>query len=274
MIDHRRLQRTLLRMQLDGQFAARLLAGESAAVASTALGPAELGLLAAADPRAIAADRGDARRWQVLGNVAREFALSTAFAKVALEGARLLEDFASSAELHAALAGEGSLPLAFADYAERRAAQLADPGLVALTRLESSMARLRRLRREQTRPGPGELALSERAELVLLPAGTFEQAQALRAALDRAAADLPRAARSSAGDETVLILARPALNPHALPELHVEALSPAVASLLEAARTPLGPGARAALARKLDASTAALEGFADELIAEGTLVRG
>lgn len=274
MIDHRRLQRTLLRMQIDGAFAARLLAGDARAVASTALGPQELALLAAADPRAFSADHKDARRGQVLGNVSREFGLSCAWAKVALPRARLLEGFASATELHAALAGEGRLPLAFADYAERRAAELGDPTLGALTRLEAAMARARRIERTQPPPAAGELTLAPRARLVHLPDGTLEHAAALRAALEGGATILPPAPRVRPAHETLLLLARRSENPHALPELSVERLSEPVARLLEAAQTPLDAAARAELAKHLGAGADELEAFADELVAEGSLVRG
>ncbi len=274
MIDHRRLQRTLLRMQLDGDFAARLLAGEVAALTSTGLGPAELELLAAADPRAFAADRDGARRGQVLGNVSREFALACAWAKVALPRARLLEDFGSAPELHAALAGEGRLPLAFADYAERRARELGEPVLAALVRLEAAMARARRSVRAGPPPAAGELVLAPRAHLVRLPDGTLDHAAALREALEGGASTLPPAPRPSPAHETVLLLAPPPQSPHALPELHVERLSDSVARLLEAAATPLDASSRARLAHSLGAEPADLEAFADELVAEGALVRG
>lgn len=274
MIDHRRLQRTLLRMQLDGAFAARLLAGEPAAVASTSLGTAELDLLAAADPRAFSADRDGARRWQVLGNVAREFALATAWAKVALPRARLLEDFSSSPELHAALAGGGRLPLAFADYAERRAARLGDPLLVALVGLEATLARARRGAQDGIPPRAGELVLAPRAHLVELPAGTLDHAARLREALDRQGAPLPPAPALGPGRETLLVLTRDPAHAHALPGVHVERLEPAVARLVAAARRPLGAEARADLARDLGAEPGDLESFADELVREGVLVRG
>jgi hypothetical protein len=47
-----------------------------------------------------------------------------------------------------------------------------------------------------------------------------------------------------------------------------------VAALLELARAPLPPAARARLARDLGAEPADLEEFADGLVADGILARG
>ena len=210
MIDHRRLQRALFRMQLDPGFAP-----------GAELGPRERALLAAAHPAAISADAGGRRRAQFLHNVTSEFPLSLATAK----DAGLAERFTGSREFHDAVVNDASLPLAFAEYLAAAA-----PG--PLVALETSLARARRARRALPALRPGEVALAPWAELLELPAGTLAAAERVRAALD-AGATVPIAAVDGRGSETLLLRREPEPAPFRLASVEVELLSPALARLLE-----------------------------------------
>jgi len=259
-MDHRKIQRTLFRMQLDPAFAARLRSSVPEAIAG--LGAAEVDLLRGADPTAVSADRDGKRRAQFLANVAGEFALSTA-AGLDVEG------FTASAEFHEAVSTNRSLPLAVAGYA-RRCTRAQSGALRALVALEAALARARRALRECRAPGPGEIALAPWAFLEVLPAGTLALAAALRAALDKGEAPLP-CALADAPDETLLVRAAPAITPFRLRSVEVEHTSPALAALLRAA---LEPVTRSMLATTLSLDTAELDPVLDELIAERVLVCG
>jgi len=259
-MNHRQIQRTLFRMQLDPDFAARLRAGEPAAVAE--LGAGELCLLCAADPVAIAADRDGKRRTQFLANVSSEFALSRA---AGLD----VDAFTASDEFHAAVRADQSLPLAFAGYAARCTRKQPEP-LRALVALETALARARRELRSAPVLSPDEVALSPWASLAKLPGGSLELAERLRAALD-AHAELPLLQLAPASDETLLVRAASTAAVFQLRAVEVERLSRALARLLDAAREPR---TRAALAGLVSAARAELDPVIDTLVADAVLVEG
>ena len=259
-MNHRQVQRTLFRMQLDPAFAARMRAG--APDVTSDLGAGELRLLRDADPNAIAADRDGKRRRQFLANVSSEFGLSVA-AGLDVEG------FTSSAEFHDAVRSDASLPMSFARYAA--GCTLAQPApLRALVLLESALAQGRRGLRKAPEPRPGELALAGSATLVDAPGGTLRLAADLRAALDAGTA-LPAFLLPLAANETLLLRASPAASAFRLREVSVEHVSPALASLL---RETLSPCSRRALGARLALSSGDLESVVDELVADGVLAEG
>ncbi len=259
-MDHRRVQRTLFRMQLDPDFASRLRSGE--AHASCDLAAEELRLLRAASPAAVSADLAGKRRAQFLANVSSEFPLSIA---AGLEN----HGFGASAEFHAAVCAEQSLPLAFARYA-LRCTREQPRALRALVALESALTRARRELRPCRPPSSGEVALAARVFLEECPAGTLALAERVRAALD-AGAESPALVLASAPDETLLVLSAPAAAPFRLRTARVEHVSPALAALLRAACEPV---TRDALVAALSTDRAELDPVIDELIADRLLVAG
>ncbi len=259
-MNHRRVQRTLFRMQLDPAFAARIRVGAPDATAG--LDEDELRLLRAADPVAIAADRDERRRRQFLSNVSSEFALSIA-SGLGEAG------FASSPELHDAVRRDASLPLAFARYADRCTRE-ASSALRALVALETALAHARRELRATPAPKAGELALAGSVRLVEVPGGTLALAADQRAAVD-AGAPLRILALPPEPDETLLVRSAPAASAFRLREVAVEHVSPALATLL---RATLAPTSRASLAARLALPEADLASVVDELVRDGVLVSG
>jgi hypothetical protein len=252
-------------MQLDPDFASRLRAGERKAVASTGLAEGELALLRSASPAALRADREGRRRAQLLRNATGEFALSATAEPPGFE-----RGFPSSPEFHRAIAGDQSLPLAFAAYGLREARR-GRPAWRALLMLEAGMARARRSTRTAVSPPRGGFALAPTARLLSLPCGTFAHAERVRGALDRGSRP-PRAPALGPAHERVLVIAGETPGPYGLRPVHVEPLEPQVADFL--ARTEPGvdsPGLLAfARAHALDPS--AVEAVAHEYAKEGVLI--
>lgn len=286
-MNHRALQRTLFRMLHDASFAARILDGEGAAVRSSGLGAAELALLRAEDRRAYSADRHGRRRAQLVRNVAGELSLSTSVAGEGRLDFGFGDGFASSPELHAAIAEDRPLPLAFAAYAARCAAEREAPRIAALVALEAALARVRRA------PAPGRasradatagthgatLRLASDVALITLPAGTFALSERLRARLD--AGEPPPLAwpadRLLAPDAGEHVLVRPtsAPDPFRLRDASAERVGPLVAAFLDlAGRGPIAPDARAGFAREHDLSADDVESVASDFAADGVLVAG
>jgi hypothetical protein len=289
VIDHRRVQRTLFRMQLDPEFAAAMRSG---AASEPGLGPAERDLLLTASPEALRADRNARRRAQVLGNVASEYVLTLSEAAAGPLGAGFVDRFPASVEFHVAIREERPLPLAFGAWAERCAGEAGAPVAAALASLEAAMARARREPRPAATPRASEIALSERAWLLRLPEGAFDHAQQVRAALDAGVAPPPasavlsaraaewlrapreRGAEGGAGVETVLLVAEKASGRHRLRAVLPECLEPAAASLLYEAREPLSDSSLARLVASRAWSAADVAEFVDALVADGVLRRG
>ncbi|MCZ6596094.1 MAG: hypothetical protein O7B99_00480 [Planctomycetota bacterium] len=270
MTDHRRIQRTLFRMQMDPDFAAAVFAGEETA----GLEAEDLALLFAADPAGVAADRGDRRKGQLLGNVGSEFLLSLT-AGGGIPG--LLEGFLSSDEFHGAIERDGELPSAFGAYLFRRATEHGDRLFAAVLGLEIAMAHARRRERPVDPPGDGEVVLAGRAHLHEAQAGTHACALALREHVGKSAPVDTRPEiepPSEDATEVLLILAAERASPHRRAEVEVELLAPPVAKLLKRARLPLDRAARARVARDVDASLAELGGFVESLVADGVLLAG
>jgi hypothetical protein len=211
---------------------------------------------------AVAADRDGKRRAQFLANVSGELGLSIA-AGLDPEG------FPSSEQFHEAVRGDGSLPLAFARYAQRCSGG-ASWALRALVALESALCRARRELQTRRAPGPGELALAPWVSLETLPGGTLALAARLRAALD-SRDRLPDLVLDGPASETLLVRAAPIAAPFRLREVEVEHVSPALAALLRAATAPL---TRAALSACVSTPLAALDPVIDDLLGEQILRAG
>lgn len=267
------MQRTLFRMQLDAAFARALRSGDSRAVASTGLAPDDLALLTAAEPAGVSADPGGQRRTQVLGNVAAEFLLST---WVAVQGGAdpdFVEAFAAASELHACVAEDGRIPLAFARHAEQRASRAGNALLTALVALEAAMARARREHRGCPAVRRGEVVLSERVRVVTVPAGTVEAASGLRAALDAGRVPTPPDPPDPLARESVLLLAADT-PPYRVAEVAVEVLGELAAAVLRLAERPVGPPERARFCERHELEADELDGFLGTLVEEGVLVAG
>jgi hypothetical protein len=271
-MDHRRLQRTLFRMQLDAGFAGAIRRGDGAACASTGLEADELRLLQEADAAGIAADWNGRRRMQVAGNVAAEFLLSVALGPEGRGGAAVVDEFFASPEFHRAVVQDESFALAFAPYLERIALTAKQPMFAAFAALEAAMARVRRERGDPPRLAPDEVVRRPSARLVALQEGTLDHASRLRAALDRGEA-LPPPPRAGRDRETLLVAAAPSV-PHRLSEVRVEVLSPVVASFLERASKPMSRAARDAFARECEATPDALDEMVGEFVRDGVLSIG
>jgi hypothetical protein len=252
VIDHRRLQRALFRLQLDPGWAP----GDE-------LGPAERALLAAAHPAGLSADPGGRRRAQFLRNVTSEFPLALAVT----QDAALAERFTASREFHEAVASDSSLPLAFA-------AHLAAAEPSPLAALEAALARARRARRAPPTLASGEVALAPWVELLELPAGSLAAAERVRAALDAGEPTPIGVEITGAGSEALLLRREPEPPPFRLASVEIERLSPALAGLLARSARPLSPESCALEARAAGLTLEELQEIIDGLVAERILIRG
>lgn len=243
-IDHRRLQRTLFRMLLDPAFA------------STVREQGSEPWLARLDPCRLAADPGDRRQKQLLGNVALEFVnvVSTA---PALPGG-FLEGFLCSGEFHEAIAQDGPLPLAFARYAAR---VLPDGPWRALLALETAMAELRRSDAPRGDAPAGCWALAPSARVIELPQGTVAAAEAL-------AQGQPCEAPGPGAERVLLAGSGP---PCPDRPLKVEPLPDAIAELLAA--MPCGQRELSAFAIRHEAELDEVLSLVEDLARDGVLVR-
>jgi len=285
VVNHRALQRTLFRMQLDRGFEVALRAREPAAERSTGLSNRELEWLRPKDARGISADRGGARRAQFLRNVASEFELS-----LALLPETVLDRFPGSEHFHRAVIEGTALPLALCEYLLQCTHQSAGP-VQALLALEHAMARARRganPRRLERSPGTRSraVALAASVQLLDLPLGTLELATRLRTEPDSAAK--LAASKPPESRETVLLRASDPAAPRAEPvdpggaptgptpglrEIYVELLPEAVAGFLRLAESPLSSAMIREHALQVGAEPEPLEALVEDLLADGILHR-
>ena len=268
MSDHRRVQRTLFRMQHDPLFAERLRGGDAEAVQSTGLDAADLALLTSAAAAAVAADAGGKRRHQFLRNVSSEHALTLHWAA----DASLLESFTESEEFHRAIREDLSLPLAFASHVRRRAVLAQDALLESLAVLEEAMARARRAPIERPSPPPGGIVLAPRADVLRVPQGSIAAAAAVREALD-AGLPPPRLAVDATDVEHVLVLGSVRESPHRLAQASLELLSTLAGELLTLARQPAGPADLRDFALARDVADNELEEFLAALASDEVILR-
>lgn len=263
-------------MQHDPRFAEGLRRREPAVVATTDLSPRELDWLCEADPARVRADRGGARRAQLLRNVGGELALT-----LSQLPAEALDTFPSSPEFHAAVRQDRSLPLALADHLARVAGQMAAPlEARALLALERALAVARRSLRPIRSTRGDEIVLAPWAHLCEVPEGTLDLAAELRSGACPPAGPAPGSGPTPHPErveteslETLLIRAEPP-SPFRLREVSVERLSGPLAELLSRARAPLSRSDRAHYARSIEAEPAELEAIVAEMLADRTLVGG
>ena len=275
-MNHRRLQRTLFRMQHDAAFAARLRRGDAASQRSTGLGEEALAWLRAVDPVALAADRDGQRTAQLLRNVSSELPLSVALGPDGRGARGWIHDFPASDAFHEAVARDESLPRAFARHA-LDVAQSAAPPFRALVALEAALVAARRDPPPPHRAPlpPGRVRRSASARLLTLAAGTFALAGRIREALDAGAVpSVAGHALPGPGRERLLLLTRPGASRFTLPEIHVEPLSEPVAAFFDAAQAPLGAPERAAFAGRHGITAEEMEAVIGEFVAEGALEAG
>ena len=276
-MNHRALQRTLFRMQIDPAFCAAIVSADEDALASTDLGLHERALLAAADPRGIRADQGGKRRLQVLGNATSEYALTLAAAAQEGRFENVLADFAASRELHRAVIDDQPLAIAFGDFALRLFQVHADASRFALATLERELALLRRgdAPHADASVPKDALGLAAGARVLRLAAGTHALAAELRAALD--AGTLPeRISSVSPSAKEAVLLSRVGRRPaFGLAEVRAEPLDPPADGLfLRLSDGPLSVTERAEVAQEAGASAADLEAFLQSFVDEGVLRRG
>jgi hypothetical protein len=271
--DHRRLQRTLFRMQLDASFAQRVRARELDALASTGLGLEELELLLAAPAAGIEADPGGKRRVQFLRNVSSEHAISVAWAVEGGRDAQLLESFTASRHFHDAVRNDTRLPLAFADHALERAQASGQALRLGFAQLERAMASLRRQDVERGAAPHGGFVLAPHAEVVDLPAGTVDAAATIQQALAEGV-PVPRGLAANADvRERALLAVSSSESPHRLRDVSVEALGDLPGVVLAACREPVAMALLERLAEAEEATPEELRGFLDALVGEGVLLR-
>jgi len=267
VIDHRLLQRTLFRMQLDSAFATRVFEREPEALASTGLAEADLTWILAADPIAISADPGGRRLSQLIGNVVAEYVASVSLMVERLGFADIASAFASSPEFHAAIRFDDSLPVGFGAYAARRLEPSGEGTIESVLTLERALVDARRGPREVAKPAAGQVVLAGCARLIELRAGTFEL-------LGQLATDSSCDRVLEPESEHLLLKTGPPAHVGALYRVDVEVLSESVRAVLRAAEQPLDGAGREALARSRGVEPEELSDFLRSLREEGLLEGG
>lgn len=306
MVDHRRIQRTLFLMQMDGGFASRIFEHDPQICSTTGLTDEEFSWLRAQDPAALSADPGGKRRAQIVGNIASEFRLSLSAASQSSKnagepGPAWLDHFLGSAEFHGAVLGGDRLPLAFARFALHDARSKGRAELVPVIELEFALARLRReaaggrlgalgshhpsyphgndqgaepsVSGLERNSAADTLWLSHRARVVDLPSGTHAWCEILQTNLEN---DLPAPRPSGFPTElreVVLLFAYATGARHRPALVRTERLEPPVDELLKRSRTGLTIKARSEFARAQGAEPEDLERFLIGFLDEGVLVR-
>jgi hypothetical protein len=274
MIDHRRLQRVLFRMQLDPHFCGALLAGDERAVRSSGLGTLELSWLKNAGRAAITADKDRKRSGQVLGNITLEYRTSIAVAVAVGVGDRFAEDFFADDLFHQAMMRGERLPIVFGRYAERRAQESAHPLLIDAVQIDRTLVDARRADRERSTPIPNaEWHSAAHVRVIAVHDGTHEFLTNLRSAVDRGrrADPIPsRLAHETKDKESLLVTAKP-VSQHRVRDVAVERLEPAVADLIGRAEFGLDDVAIRELATRWDTTTDDLRAFAQSLADDGIL---
>ena len=269
-MDHRLIQRTLFRMQIDSTFARRIIKRDSAALSTTGLEAADLEWLCSADPIAISADPGGRRLSQLIGNVVAEYACSVSLAVDELGMVDLASGFTTSPEFHSAIRRDRSLPVELGVYLARRFKERKECALDSVLAFERAMVDARRTVRAIPLPASGELVLAGAARLVALEAGTFDRVQRFR----ENGSSLSSDSGSKAGSDHEKLLITTGAPPHtgALHTVDVEVLSSSVAEVLWLAESSLGPAERESLAREKNMDPEEVNDFLRGLIAEGLLV--
>jgi uncharacterized protein (UPF0276 family) len=253
-----RVQTTIARLLYDPRLVDDLHEGRPLeAAGQPPLTEDERSWLLAIDRRAWSADRY--RRARTLTGLVPEFPVS-----VLLRGVPGLEAFFDSPELHACIAGGGSLALTFGAWLRPAAGPFAE--------LELALARARRPRGAS---GPGQIALAEGAALCSLPGDIPLHYARLRDSLgpdplaNLVQRDGPAPRPSLVEPPTWIIIetdstGRPSIGDG----------NEAIGRLLEGALEPVPRDALLALARALGAEPPEDEEIVNDLVADGLLTLG
>lgn len=142
-MSHAILQRVVVRMLYDPDFAARVLADPDGALAGVDVSQEERAWLREPDPRAWGAD--DSRPLRSMTALLQQFPASAALAVRAAGSPGAVSGFYGSAWFHRAVMERGSLALAFGEYLAELGASgpRADGRVIPLVRLEQAIVRLR-----------------------------------------------------------------------------------------------------------------------------------
>lgn len=274
MIDHRRLQRVLFRMQLDPRFCGALLAGDEKARQSSGLGDIELSWLRNAGRAAITADKDGKRSGQVLGNITLEYRTSVAVAAAVGVGDRFAEDFFADDLFHQAMMRDERLPIVFGRYAARRAHEAAHPLLVDAVEIDRTLVDARRADRERVEPSPdAKWRTAANVRVIEVHDGTHEFLTNLRAAVDRGrrADPIPSHLSHVEKEKESLLVTAKVVSKHRVRDVAVERLEPAVADLIGRAEHGLDDAAIHELSVRWDTPTDDLWNFARSLAEDGIL---
>jgi hypothetical protein len=182
------LQRVVVRMLFDPDFASQVYRDPAGSLDGLGVPEVMQRWVLANDPRLWNADR--LRRSRALRILMEEFLASSAYALLETEHLAFLDAFFSSAFFHDAVQHRRYLALAYAAYLQDALGRgrLRSGHLEAVLRLESGMAKARRLRLEEKRLRGGRPAdlpsswLAPRTGVlsVLVPKGTLEAVQVMQ----------------------------------------------------------------------------------------------
>ena len=246
-MSHRALNRVVVRLLHDADFAARLAVDPDDALGGVGLSADERTWVAAVPSAAWRTDPDRPQR--VLAALGDEYSASASLA-----GAHA-DRFFTSAHFHRAVQERGSLALVFGAHLRDDA----DACVAALAALEHAMACVRRAPRRPPRCAPDHLRLAPSARVVRLPSGTSALLAALRAKR--------RPPGIGPGDETLLV-ERDATTQG----LRIEALEPGLAALLHRATEPVPRKDLDAVIRELGDDETEADAVIQGLIADGILI--
>lgn len=246
-MSHLALRRVMVRMLHDPALVEAVYADPARALAGVPLSAVERAWLVATPRAAWGTD--PERPQRVLAALLDEFPV-TSSAAAARAGS-----FFASAAFHRSVQERGSLALAFGEHLATEGA----PATIALARVETAIAEVRRAPRTPVPSPVGMLRRSPAAAVIAVPAGTLQCYDALR----RGAPAPPLAA----GDERLLILRSGADT-----EVTVEEIPVALATLLADATLPRERAALLAATRRLGTDPGEDAEVVDELIRDGLLL--
>lgn len=143
-LSHVALQRVMVRMLFDPEYARRVLSQPQSALAGEMLTDQERSWLLRPDPRAWRAD--PERPLRSLDVLLREFPTSASLAVRASGGPEALREYFSSELFHRVIRERGSMALGFGQHLVRlvESGRVADRRVIPLARLETAIARIRR----------------------------------------------------------------------------------------------------------------------------------
>jgi hypothetical protein len=246
-MSHTALRRIAVRLLHDPTLLRALHEDPSRALAGITLSPEERSWLLAVPAAAWSTDADRPRR--VLSALRDEFPASFALAPARAEA------FLRSPHFHAAIQDRGSLAVAFGEHV----AGQGDETVVAVARLETATAIVRRAPVRVPPSPPGWLRLTPAARVVRVARGGAALLAAVRE--DR---PLPR---TDPDDEPLLVLRLPATL-----EVTIEPLSDALAALLTRAESPRPRSTLEVLVRSLGGEADATASIVDDLVADAVLV--